>query len=707
MVNPTEVRRGATPPYVSTSEALQEVVDAITTEGIFCFDVETRGNIYNHPEVIQEVEREWLVKQAELKATNLSVIARSKQVVEAAWTKSLALDPLRNEVTWIGISVRGQSWAIPMTHPHGEMLTPPERGDGTTVPPLGMRAVLASGKESGAKAKYFVPGTFLPPPTQLSPSEVWGALAPLFLDPSIPKVGHNIKFDARSIAKSIGGMPEGSLIDTMILMHITSENLMSYSLEKVIGNQFEQWSPYYRDGKLGADMENISFSKACYYVHLDARWTWMLYSQLVRKITKHPSLTKAMYGDISVTGPIARMEQAGVMVNKREMAKLGKSLTLEMNNLLLLMSPHVPLGFNPDSNMHKRQLLFSGKKEGGLGLKATKFTSGGAKSAPLPSVDSDVLESFRGKHEVVDHLLGWQELTKMKSTYVEGLLPMLHSGRLHPQFHLHRTATGRLSSSGPNLQNIPRDGKVRSLFTAEPGNSLFDADYDQVELRILAMFSGDKNLTKIFLSGIDVHSGTASLILGKHVDDVTSEERQVYGKTPNFLMGFGGGAKRLVESTNGVITLDRAKDVIKEYNRAYQGMTDWKLQVVVRGRRLGYVETMGGRRRRLPDLNLIGNDEKIRILRMTAERQAVNAIVQGTAAEMCKQAIVNVDKLIRNTNVKLLIQVHDELVLSVPTEELGEWEPKIIHAMGDGSIIRGIPIKVSAGYAGSWYDAKG
>lgn len=701
--------RGITPPAVSTVDELQNVVAAITAEGVFVFDVETRGVPAHHPEVIKLIDAEWAAKLKELKSKNPDVLARSRAVIDARWEKDLALDPMRNQVTWIGISVSGRSWAIPMSHKNGEVLTPEIRGDGTTVPLPGYRAILASGKESNAKAKYFIPGTFTEPPEQLSPSDVWGALTPVFMDESIPKVGHNIKFDARSVAKYVGGIPKGNLIDTMNLMHIYNENLLSYSLMDTIGNQFSKWNPYYRDGKLGAQMETIAFSKACYYVHLDARWTWLLYSKLLRRIQKHPTLMQALYLDICSTSPIAQMEHNGIMVNKREMKKLGKDLEVELNDILLMMSSHVPIGFSPDSNVHKRELLFNAKSEGGLGLTPVKLTPGGldGTSPKNPSVDSESLEALKGKHVVVDYLLSWQETKKMKSTYVDGLLPMLHSGRLHPSFHLHRTATGRLSSSKPNLQNIPRDGELRSLFYCEPENSLLDADYDQIELRIFAIFSQDKNLMSIFAKGIDVHSGTAALILGKDVEDVTPDERQIYGKGPNFLMGFGGGPQRLVDTTGGVITFDRAKEVIDEYNVAYAGMTSWKAKVVANARHLGYAETMGGRRRRLPDLNLVGNDKHTRIRRQQAERQAVNAVVQGTAAEMCKKAIIEVSKVIDNSRVKLLVQVHDELLLSVPTTELSLWQPKIVRAMGDGDIIRGVPIKVSAGYAGSWYDAKG
>ena len=701
--------RGVIPPAVFTLEELQEVVEAIKAEGIFCFDVETRGTINHHPEVVKLVDAEWAAKLKELKSKNPDVLARSRASLEARWEKELALDPMRNQVTWIGISVGGKSWAIPMSHRNGEVLTPEVRGDGSTIPPEGYRAILPSGNESMAKAKYFIPGTFTAPPVQLSPTDVWGALTPVFMDESIPMIGHNIKFDARSVAKYVGGIPKGSLIDTMNLMHIVNENLMGYSLEDVIGNQFAKWNPYYRDGKLGSQMETISFSKACYYVHLDARWTWLTYKKLLRQIAQHPTLMQALYLDICATNPIANMEHNGIMVNKREMKKLGKDLEIELNDILLMMSSHVPIGFSPDSNVHKQQLLFSPKSEGGLGLTPVKRTKGGINGTgpKKPSVDSDSLEALKGKHIVVDYLLSWQETKKMKSTYVDGLLPKLHDGRLHPRFHLHRTSTGRLSCSDPNLQNIPRDGELRSLFYCEPENSLLDADYDQIELRIFAIFSQDKNLMKIFANGIDVHSGTAALILGKPVEDVTPDERQIYGKGPNFLMGFGGGPQRLVDTTGGVITFDRAKEVIDDYNRAYAGMTTWKSRVVSNARRLGYTETMGGRRRRLPDLNLVGNDKPIRIRRQQAERQAVNAVVQGTAAEMCKKAIIEVSKIIDFPRVKLLVQVHDELLLSVPTDELSVWQPKIMRAMGDGDIIRGVPIKVSAGYAGSWYDAKG
>jgi len=391
------------------------------------------------------------------------------------------------------------------------------------------------------------------------------------------------------------------------------------------------------------------------------------------------------------------MEMNGIAVNKRQLVKLGKDLDLDINNTIVDISQYTPPGFLPDSNVHKSQLLFGKKSEGGLGLKPKKQTAKGK-----PSVDEDSLRSLQGKHPVIDLLMNYAELKKMKSTYVEGLLPLLHNGRLHPQFHLHRTATGRLSASDPNLQNIPRDGRVRSLFVAEPGDSLVVADYSQIEMRIMAMYSQDEALMHIFTENIDVHAGTASVILGKPPEDIDSEERNIYGKVPNFLMGYGGGPKRLVDATGGKLSLDEARTVVENYNKGYAGLTEWKYRTIRKATKDGYVETMGGRRRRVTGLSSSDFAEKSR-----SERQAINAIIQGTASEICKDAMVKVDRLLDFPRCKMLVQVHDELVVSVPTDELRKWVPAIESAMGNGRVIKGVALEVEAHYAQSWSEAKG
>ena len=679
------------------SDELQEVVDVVTAEGQFSFDVETRGHIHRHPDVMELIEDEWKVKEASLKSDHPTVVNRSRQAIEEKWRGRLALDTLRNDVFWIGIATRGRSWAIPMGHPNGEVLTEAQVGDGSTIPPSGYRTILPSGKESMSRAKFFIPATFTDPPEQLSQEQVFTALEPLFMSEDIVKINQNIKFDAKSVAKYYGGeLPKGRYIDTQVLMHIVNENLQSYSLANIIQHVFG-YDPYSREGKIGKTITTEPFSRAARYVHYDARWAWLTYQNLFRSVSRDSGLLDAFYLDSDVLSVLAQMEMNGIAVNERSLGNLGKDLDVDINMNLADISMHAPLGFNPDSNAQKVKFLFGSKSSGGLGLKAKKLTATGN-----PSVDDDSLKAVKSQHPIVEMIMKHQELKKMKGTYVDGLIPLLNRGRLHPQFHLHRTATGRLSASDPNLQNIPRDNRVRGLFIAEPGNSLIVADYSQIEMRVMAMYSQDEALLNIFENNIDVHAGTASVILGKPPEEITGEERNIYGKTPNFLMGYGGGPKRLVDATNGQLSLDEAKKVVENYNRGYAGMTAWKNKMIHQAARKGYVETMLGRRRRVPDITSDDFATKGR-----AERQAINAIVQGTASEICKQAMIRIHNALDFPKCRLLVQVHDEVVLTVPTEELPKWEPMVEDLMGNGSSIMGVSLEVEAHHAGSWSEAKG
>lgn len=683
---------------VTTVAELAEIVAAVQEQGEFCFDVESRGFIQRSGEVLEHIEREWVEKEATLKTTNASVRQRSRQAIEDRWTSSLALDTLRNEVFWIGIAIAGRSWAIPMGHPNGEVLIPEERGDGSTVPPEGYRKLLNSGKESKAKNPYLVPAVFTDPPEQLTQEQVFGALETIFMDPDIPKIGHNIKFDTKSVAKYYNGeLPKGLYIDTQVLQHVLDENLMNYRLTTVTSTQFQGYDPYHKYGKIGKTVTTEPFDKVTEYVHLDARWTWMLYKRLMRRIEVHPPLLHATNIDLNVLAVLAQMEMNGINVAERQLKTLGKDLELELNNILLELMQYAPIGFNPDANSDKQQLLFAGKRQGGLGLKIVKRTAGGQ-----PSVDKSVLLKLQGKHPVVDLILKWQEYKKMKSTYVDGMRPKLHAGKLHPQFHLHRTDTGRLSSSDPNLQNIPRDGKVRSLFVAGPGDELLVADYDQIELRVMCMFSKDPAMSSIFIDGTqDIHTATAAKVTAQAYEDVDDETRQVSGKMPNFLIGYGGGAKLLAEKAE--IPLDRAEEVIANYQKSFSRLFEWKSEVIAKARHNGYATTAGGRRRRLSK----GFNDPDKYIQFRAERQAVNAVVQGTASEICKEAMVDVADLLDYPACKMLVQVHDELVVSVPADETQKWLPVLENGMGNGKVLMGIPLRVSGHSALSWYDAKG
>lgn len=686
---------GHSAPYVvSTPEELEQIVKIIQDTGHFAFDVETRGIVDRHTDVLNWIEVEWKDHVANLKTDNPDIVARAKENITRQWATTLALDPMRNEVFWIGIATERHSWAIPMGHPNGEVIEPAERGDGTTIPPPGYRNILKSGKESMAKSKYFKPATFSPAPEQMNRTEVFDALRPLFFD-DLVKVGHNVKFDARSIRKYYNDeLPEGPFMDTMIMQHILNENLSSYSLDELIKHNFEGFSAYQGAGKVGSIITEVPFSTAALYVHRDARWTWNLYQYLWRRIRKDDDLVKCLRKDMEVLRVLMEMEDNGIPVDQRSMRVLGKELDKKLTTLLKDMMDYAPPGFNPDSTKHKQQLLFNKKREGGLGLTPSKKTATG-----VASVDEETLRKLENKHPMVPMLLEWAETKKMKSTYVDSLLPKLYKSSLHPSFHLHRTATGRLSSSNPNLQNIPRDSSVRGLFVAPEGYAMLVADYDQIELRVMCMFSGDKRMSDFFLTGADIHAGAAALVLGKPVEEVTSEERQL-GKGVNFLTAYGGGAQKLARTTG--IEEDHAKYVIDQYYKQFSGITKWKQSVVAQAKSKGYVTTMSGRRRRLPDIK--SDDQS---LRARAERQAVNAVVQGSAADICKTAMVDVYEALRGTGAKMMVQVHDELVVVVPEDQVDVLEPIFVTAMGDGVVYEGIPLKVSSHSAHSWSEAKG
>lgn len=682
------------PHVVSSIEELHKIVQHIQSVGAFAFDVETRGNVERHSDVLAWIEQEWKQHESTLKTTSEDVLARSKEAIITRWQNTLALDPMRNEVFWIGLATEGKSWAVPMGHPNGEILVPEERGDGTTTPPPGYRKVLANGKESMAKARYYIPAEYSAAPEQLSRTDVFKVLEPIFFS-DVVKVGHNVKFDARSIRKYYNDrLPDGPFIDTMIIQHILNENLSEYSLDKLIAHNFGGFNPYHMDGKIGAIITQVPFSKAVRYVHLDVKWTWHLYKVLWQKIQNKEQLLSCLRQDMEVIRVLMDMEDNGIPVDHRSMTRLGKELDTHLNELLLGMMDYAPPGFNPDSPKHKQQLLFSKKSEGGLGLKPTKYTDKGS-----ASVDEEALRNLESKHPVVPLLIDWAETKKIKSTYVDGLLTKLHKGSLHPSFHLHRTATGRLSSSNPNLQNIPRDSSVRGLFVANPGHVLLVADYDQIELRVMCMFSGDKKMSEFFLNNEDIHAGAAALILGKDVSEVTPEERQL-GKGVNFLTAYGGGPQKLARTTG--VDVEHARSVIDQYYKQFSGITKWKKSVIEAGIKNGYVETISGRRRRLPDLR---SDDSM--LKSRAERQAVNAVVQGSAADICKKAMIDVNNVLTGTGSKILVQVHDELVAMVPEQIVDELQQKFVLAMGDGNIINGIPLKVSCHSAYNWSEAKG
>jgi|SaaInlV_100m_DNA_2_1039680.scaffolds.fasta_scaffold00140_22 DNA polymerase I-like protein with 3'-5' exonuclease and polymerase domains len=679
------------PCYLTTVKEIEELVRVVQSVGSFAFDVETLGVLTNHADLLELLDQQVEEHIATLKTIVSGTNDRVRENKAAAITKDLALDPMRNEVIWMGIATHGHSWAIPMGHPNGEIIEEEEVGDGSTTPPTGLRNILKSGRESMAKAKYVKHAVFGPPPTQLSKHKVFEALRPIFFDSSITKVGHNVKFDARSIYKYYGEMPVGPFRDTMIAQHILDDNHKGYSLVNLIRTHFDGYNPYDREGKIGAIIAFSPFSVSCRYVHLDARWTWLLYNKLMSQL---PEFVSVLEQDSEVLEVLMNMEHEGITVDRDGMVALGKELDSRLLELKVNMNALTYPGFNPDSVVDKRRFLYSKKSEGGLELTPIKQTLKGQ-----PSVDQETLRKMEKKNKAIPLFLEWSECKKTKSTYVEGMLPKINNGRVHPSFHLNRTATGRLSSSNPNLQNIPREASVRGLFCAQEDSTLLVADYDQVELRVMAMFSKDANMLDIFLNEKDIHSGAAALVFNKPIEEVTSEERQI-GKATNFLTAYGGGAGKLADSAG--ITVAHARNVINQYYEQFSTLSKWKNSVVRQAQRDGFVTTISGRKRRLPDINSADNADRSR-----AERQSVNAVVQGSASDICKKAMIKSFKELNGSGAKLLVQVHDELVVNVPNHlDMEEVTGVLMEAMGHGVVIKGVPLVVSYSTARTWSEAK-
>ncbi|MDY6250171.1 MAG: DNA polymerase, partial [Bacteroidaceae bacterium] len=315
-----------------------------------------------------------------------------------------------------------------------------------------------------------------------------------------------------------------------------------------------------------------------------------------------------------------------------------------------------------------------------------------------------VLESLKTKHPIVEKILAHRALKKLISTYLEALPKLVnpHTGRIHTSFNQAVTATGRLSSSNPNLQNIPvrgEDGReIRKAFIPEEGCTFFSADYSQIELRLMAHLSGDRNMIEAFRHGADVHAATAAKIFKKPLADITKDERRK-AKTANFGIIYGISAFGLAERME--VSRTEARELIDNYFETFPGVRNYMTQSVDRARDMGYIETQFGRRRYLPDINSHNS-----IVRGYAERNAVNAPIQGTAADIIKIAMIRIDERLRREKLKakMILQVHDELNFSVPLNELERVRKIVIEEM-EGAYPMSVPLVADCGHGANWLEA--
>jgi DNA polymerase-1 len=536
----------------------------------------------------------------------------------------------------------------------------------------------------------------------LSLSEVVELLSPLFSGPDVAKVAHNGKFDIMVLSRH-GLKVDNLVFDTMIAAYLLGET--SVRLKDLAFTRLNLQVPGLEDiagttrGKV--DVRGLDVETLARYSCTDVAVTLALMEQLQPELERMGLMDLFRTVEMPLVPVLADMEMTGVCIDVGRLQRLSRQLFQQLKDIEAEIFRVVGHEFNINSPQQLSRVLFQE-----LGLKGRKRTQTGY------STSVQVLEALRGSHPVVDLVLEYRQIAKIKSTYVDALPGLVHpqTGRVHTSFNQAVVATGRLSSSEPNLQNIPvrsELGKeVRRAFVAgnRPECRLWDerafllsADYSQIELRILAHVTEDPNLMEAFAQDLDIHAATASRIFGVPLDQVTPGMRRL-AKVVNFGIVYGLSPYGLSERAQ--IPTDDAKKFIQDYLATYPKVREYVEEIVKTARQQGYVTTLLGRRRYLPELNSPNGD-----VRAAAERMAINMPIQGTAADIMKLAMIRLNSELkeRGLRTRLLLQVHDELLLEVPESELAVVRPLVQRSM-EGAYPLKVPLKVELVVGENWGD---
>ncbi len=481
-----------------------------------------------------------------------------------------------------------------------------------------------------------------------------------------PKAGHHVK-ELMNILAREGLSPEGFVTDTALAAYLLDANESEYGLGRVSARYLGQ---------------ELSGTEAVFRLRpvLEEKLRELSMDSLYRDI------------ELPLCSVLSDMEQAGFYVDRHALYEFGESLNGDIRRLQESIWEHAGHEFNINSPKQLGEVLFEE-----LMLPSGKKTKSGW------STSADVMEKLRGKHPIVDEVLEYRTLTKLKSTYADGLLKVIEEdGRIRSSFQMTVTATGRLSSTEPNLQNIPVRKKlgaeIRKMFVAGPDMVLVDADYSQIELRLLAHMSGDENMREAFLSGEDFHTVTASKVFGVPLEAVTPTLRS-RAKAVNFGIVYGISAFSLAQDI-GVFT-NEAKAYMDAYMEKYHGVRDYMERIKAQAKKDGYVETLFHRRRYLPELKSSNFN-----VRSFGERVALNMPVQGTAADVIKLAMVNVHRRLKSEKLRarLILQVHDELIVECPSQE-SEAVTRLLEEEMENAVHFSVPLIAEAHAGHSWAEA--
>lgn len=663
---------------ITTKEQLQEFVAAYSKVDGFAFDVETIGDDRLYPVV--------------------------------------------NTVCWIAFATDGRVDVIPMGHPNGKfeghnkpLLTPGQKR-------LDEGKSISDSHYSKDQRKWTA--LFGEPPAQLTAGEVFQAIKPLMFSAQL-KVGHNLKFDLSSVAKYFGKTPPAKPYFDTLMAQFVVNNLnknrlnLKDSVERELGIVIEKG--------VGEDISKHDFDTVAKYAAIDAEVTWKLYRSIAPKITGN--LCKVWKLEMDVLAAVTAMELTGAYIDQAQLKRIAEQIESDKVQAEAAVYRAADKVFPINSVQEKQKLLFGaepGKKpriKPNLKFKPS-FTPKGYESYRAGvelteahfSVSAEALEFYRGKDTLIDAILHYQDLNKLLTTYVtpytggmvkrvtngvEKLIEkksLLVNGRVHTNFKAHGAETGRFSSSEPNLQNIPSSGEygklIRNLFVAPPGYKLVVADYSQIEPRVIASLAEDPVLVSNYLTGGDIYTT---------IGDTMGVDRKA-GKVLVLAISYGVGPDKIASSIGCSVT--EAKELLKNFEAKFPSITKYKAKVIRLAKQtpsIPYVETLFGRRRYLPEL--ISKDPA---MASRAERQAFNTVIQGSAADLMKLAIVRAHScFVTEPDINVVLTVHDELVTITP-EDRAEDTLRAIKESMEGIRIREItvPLIADAHIVDKWGEAK-
>lgn len=669
-------------PRTDTREKLQQFLQQQGFKSLL-------GRLFGPQAHVQQAPQQQVIPQAPTPVANLAPVPAQQNIVQqytlittpqqlTEWLKDVAetgllavdtettgLTPARAKLVGVSLATRaGRACYIPLGHHAGGDLLQTQPMDGPTQPPV---------------------------------AAMMDVLRPIFADPDIVKIGHNFKFDMQMFLPYITNITP--VEDTMLLSYVLDGTAHGNGLDELAqlmcGHSMISYDSVTGTGKGRISFAEVPLTKACDYAAEDADFTLRLYHILKPRVALDKMAV--MYEDIErpLVPVIARMEQNGICVDPHVLRKLSQTFGEKIAALESDIQAEVGHPFNIASPKQIGTVLFD---EMGL--------QGGSKTKTGDwSTSADILEDLAAQgHNIVQKILDFRHLSKLRSTYTEALQEAINpaTGRVHTSFGMALVNTGRLSSSDPNLQNIPirtEEGRlIRTAFVAAPGHVLISADYSQIELRLAAEMAGIKALQQSFLKGEDIHARTAAEVLGLPLESVTPDIRR-QAKAINFGIIYGISGFGLAKQLG--CSVGEASAYIRNYLARFPELDHFMKNAKDEARRLGYVKTLFGRK-----CVIAGIQDKNPARRSFGERQAINAPLQGTAADLVKMAMIRIDRAIQNgeMSARLLLQVHDELVLETKVEDAEKVAAQVKTIMSAVATFT-IPLDVETGIAQNWAEA--